>query len=175
MSAGRACVPGDPLTLAHEFAQLAALLPGPDNSHRQALAAIASAIVPWRLGTATADAVQVEVAKLAGPAFLHETDFGRPECWLLGAVSAVLGAHTAVELSATPDGMQDFDAGDIAVTVAGMAVKGCAGVARLPPEVMPKGVTPKQYMRAGEAIAKRIEDMGSAAIREGLSTGPPLQ
>ncbi len=174
MSAGRACVPGDKLTLAHEFAQLWALLPGPDNSHRQALAAIASAIVPWRLGTATADAVLVEVAKLSGPAFLDETDFGRPECWLLGAVSAVLGAHTAVELPATPDGMQDFDEGNIAVTVGGIVVKLCAGVARMRPEVMQKGVTPKQYMRAGEAIAKRIEDIGSAAIRDGL-LGPPLQ
>ena len=89
--------PADPLALAHELAQLAALLPGPDNIHRQALAAIKAAIVPWWVDPANANKVQVSVAELAGPAFVRETDFGRPECWLLGAVSALLGAHTAID------------------------------------------------------------------------------
>ncbi|MDP1532416.1 MAG: hypothetical protein Q8N44_18495 [Rubrivivax sp.] len=159
-----------PLLLAHEVVQLAALLPGPDNSHRRALQEVHRAIVPWRLGRAAEADVRVEVAALSSAAFMHELDLGRPECWMLGLVSALLGAGVGIDLPASRDGPSRAATGDLAEVVARQLVHTFAEVARTAPTALPLGVSPKLYRVVGGDVARRIEAAAAVAIRKTFGT-----
>ena len=116
-----------PLLLAHEVAQLAALMPGADNAERQALQAIHQAIVLWRLGQATEEAVSIKAAALASGAFMRGIDLSRSECWMLGLVSSLLGTCSTVDLHSSGSETSRIAASELAQFVAKLARGGGGG------------------------------------------------
>lgn len=159
------CATTSPMLLAHEVARLAGLLPGSDNSQRQALRAIHEAMVPWCLGQADEAAARSKVAEIAIAAFLMGTDLGQPECWMLGLIGALLDVDPETGASARAAAQSSHDEAGLATAVAGQITGVCARIARQRPSSLPLGITPKLYDVVGGDIARRIEATSARTTR----------
>ena len=167
--------PADPLLLAHDVAQLAALLPGADNAERQTLQAIHEAIAPWRLGQASPEEVRIQVALLANAAFIHGPDLSHPECWMLGLISSLLGACRVFELKPFGSEASRVASSDLAEYVATEVIRTFVALAHSVPASTPLGVSPKLYGVVGEDVARRIEGLSKVAMLKTFGTRGTLQ
>ena len=164
-----------PLALAHEITEIAAQLPGVDNAERQALEAIHQAIVPWRLGSASEEDVRITAAALASIAFTREPDLSKPECWMLGLISSLLGACMMVELHPSGSEASRVASSDLAEFVATEVIRTFVALARSVPASTPLGVSPKLYRVVGEDVARRIEGLSKVAMRKTFGSSGTLQ
>ena len=164
-----------PLALANEIAEIAALLPGVANAERQALQAIHQAIVPWLLGSASEEDTRIKVAALASVAFMRGPDLRKPECWMLGLVSSLLGAVSMRELNQSSSGVARVASSDLAEFVATEVMRTFVALARSVPASTPLGVSPKLYRVVGEDVARRIEGLSKVAMRKTFGSSGTLQ
>lgn len=158
--------------LVHEIAKLAALLSDADNAERQALVAIGQAVVPLRLGQATVEEVSIKAAAIANSAFMREPDLSRPECWMLGLVSTLLGACQVVELQPGCSAASGADAGHFVVT---QILRTFSALIRTVPTSLPLGVTPALYRVVANDLGRRFDGIGEVAMRKTFGTGGTLQ
>ena len=164
-----------PLVLAHEIAQMAALLPGADNAERQALQSIHQAIAPWRLGLAKEEEVRITVAALASSSFARGPDLSKPEVWMLGLVGSLLSACHMVEIHPFGTAASSVAPSDLAEFTAAEVIRTFVALARSVPASSPLGVSPKLYRVVGEDVARRIEVLSKVAMRKTFGTRGTLQ